>query len=78
MADHVNKSYVPGCAGDVKRRDGLVSVFRKTREQITRSNKITRATKGTWLAASGSLLHYSTYDFTYHINRVRRDEDDGE
>ncbi len=21
---------------------------------------------------------YSTYDFTYHVNRVRRDEDDGE
>ncbi len=30
------------------------------------------------LLASGSLLHYSTYDFSYHIDRVRRDEDDGE
>ncbi len=29
MADHGNKCNVPGCAGDVKCRDGLVSVFRK-------------------------------------------------
>ncbi len=29
MADHGNRCYVPGCAGDVKCRDGLVSVFRK-------------------------------------------------
>ncbi len=29
MADHGNKCYVPGCAEDVKCRDGLVSVFRK-------------------------------------------------
>ncbi len=28
--------------------------------------QITRATNGTWLAASGNLLHYSTQDFTYH------------
>ncbi len=27
-----NKCYVPGCAGDVKCRDGLVSVFRKARK----------------------------------------------
>ncbi len=32
MADHGNKCYVPGCAGDVKCRDGLVSVFRKARK----------------------------------------------
>ncbi len=32
MADHGNKCYLPGCAGDVKRRDGLVSVFRKARK----------------------------------------------
>ncbi len=32
MADHVNKCYVPGCAGGVKCRDGLVSVFRKARK----------------------------------------------
>ncbi len=31
MADHRNESYVPDCAGDVKCRDGLVSVFRKAR-----------------------------------------------
>ncbi len=24
--------------------------------------------------ANGCLLHYSTYNFTYHINRVRRDD----
>ncbi len=29
MEDHGNKCNVPGCAGDVKCRDGLVSVFRK-------------------------------------------------
>ncbi len=28
MEDHGNKCNVPGCAGDVKCRDGLVSVFR--------------------------------------------------
>ncbi len=32
MADHGNKCYVPGCAGDVNCRDGLVSVFRKARK----------------------------------------------
>ncbi len=32
MADHGNKCYVPGCAGDVKCRDGLVSLFRKARK----------------------------------------------
>ncbi len=32
MADDGNKCYVPGCAGDVMCRDGLVSVFRKTRK----------------------------------------------
>ncbi len=32
MADHGNKCYVPGCAGDVKCRDGLVSVFRKAKK----------------------------------------------
>ncbi len=32
MADHWNKCYVAGCAGDVKCRDGLVSVFRKARK----------------------------------------------
>ncbi len=45
MADHGNKCYVPGCAGDVKCRDGLVSVFRKALKQIMHSNKITQATK---------------------------------
>ncbi len=50
MADHGNKCYVPGCAGDVQCRDGLVSVF-SNGKQITRSNKITLATKGTWLAS---------------------------
>ncbi len=60
MADDGNKCYVSGCAGGVKCRDGLVSVSERHGKQITRSNKITRATKGTWLAASGSLLHYST------------------
>ncbi len=34
MADHGNKCYVPGCAGDVKCRDGLVSVFRKATESV--------------------------------------------
>ncbi len=47
MADHGNKCNVPGCAGDVKCRDGLVSVYRKPRK----ANKA-RVTKGTWLAAS--------------------------
>ncbi len=37
MADHGNKCYVPGCAGDVKCRDGLMSVFRKARKA---NNKI--------------------------------------
>ncbi len=55
MADHGNKCYVPGCAGM-----GWCLYSEKHGKQITRSNKITRATKGTWLAASGSLLHYST------------------
>ncbi len=32
MADHGNKCYVPGCTGDVKCRDGLVSVFRKAQK----------------------------------------------
>ncbi len=32
MADHGNKCYVASCAGDVKCRDGLVSVFRKARK----------------------------------------------
>jgi len=32
MADHGNTFYVPGCVGDVKCRDGLVSVFRKARK----------------------------------------------
>ncbi len=32
MADHGNTFYVPGCAEDVKCRDGLVSVFRKARK----------------------------------------------
>ncbi len=32
MADHGNKCYVPGCAGDVMCRDGLMSVFRKARK----------------------------------------------
>ncbi len=32
MADHGNKCNVPGCAGDVKRRDGLGSLFRKARK----------------------------------------------
>ncbi len=32
MADHGNKCYVPDCAGDVKCRDGLVSVFRKAQK----------------------------------------------
>ncbi len=49
MADLGYKCYVPGCAGDVKCRDGLVSV--RHGKQITRSNKIMRATKGTWLAS---------------------------
>ncbi len=31
-ADHGTICYVPGCAGDVKCRDGLVSVFRKARK----------------------------------------------
>ncbi len=32
MADHGNKCNVPGCAGNVKCRDGLVYVFRKARK----------------------------------------------
>ncbi len=35
MSDHGNKCYVPGCAGDVMSRDGLVSVFRKSRKANT-------------------------------------------
>ncbi len=50
MADDGNKCYVPGCAGDVKCRDVLVSVFRKARKANNSSNKITGAAKGTWLA----------------------------
>ncbi len=38
MADHGNKFYVPGCAGDVKCRDGLVSVFRKARKANSASH----------------------------------------
>ncbi len=38
--------------------------------QITRSNKIMGTTKGTWLAASGSLLQY----IRFHLPRVRRDD----
>ncbi len=46
MADHGNKCYVPGYAGDVKCRDGLMSVFRKARKaNNARSNIITRATR---------------------------------
>ncbi len=32
MADNGNKYNVPGCAGDVKCTDGLVSLFRKARK----------------------------------------------
>ncbi len=71
MADHGNKCYVPGCAGDVKCRDGLVSVFRKARKQITHSNKITWATKGTWLAASGSLLQYIRFHLPHKQSKER-------
>ncbi len=46
MADHGNKCYVPGYAGDVKCRDGLMSVFRKAgKANNARSNIITRATR---------------------------------
>ncbi len=31
-SDDGNKCNVPGCAGDVKCRDGLVSLFRKARK----------------------------------------------
>ncbi len=41
-------------------------------KQITRSNKITRVTKGTWLAASGSLLHYSTWFHLPHKQSKER------
>ncbi len=42
MADHGNKCYVPGCAGDVKCRDvkcrdGLVSVFSRHVHKSLRS-----------------------------------------
>ncbi len=32
MSDDGNKCNVPGCAGDVMYRDGLVSVFRKAQK----------------------------------------------
>ncbi len=36
IADHGNKCNVPGCAGDVKCRDGLVSLFRKVQKANNR------------------------------------------
>ncbi len=58
MADHGNKCNVPGCAGDVKYRDGMVSFSH--RKQITRSNELTQATKGTWVALLLVVACYST------------------
>ncbi len=69
MADHGNKCYVPGRAGM-----GWCLYSERHGKQITRSNKITRATKGTCLAPLLAVACYSTYDFTYHINIVRRDD----
>ncbi len=64
MADHGNKCYVPGCAGDVKYSE-------RHGKQIKLSNKITRATKGTWLAASGSLLQYIRFHLPHKQSKER-------
>ncbi len=52
MADNGNKCYIPGCAGDVKCSGMCWCLYSERHgKQITRSNKIMRATKGTWLAS---------------------------
>ncbi len=71
MSDHGNKCYVAGCAGDVKCRDGLCLYSERHGKQITHSNKITRATKGTWLAASGSLLQYIRFHLPHKQSKER-------
>ncbi len=78
MDDHGNKCNVSGCVGGVMCGMGWCLYLERYEKQITRSNKLTRATKWTCLAPLLAVACYSTYDFTYHINRVRRDEDDGE
>ncbi len=40
-------------------------------KQITHSNKITWATKGTWLAASGSLLQYIRFHLPHKQSKER-------
>jgi len=35
-----NKCYIPGCAGEVKCRDGLVSAFRKARKANNANVKV--------------------------------------
>ncbi len=50
MVDHGNKCNVPGCTGDVKCRDGSCPYSERHGKQISRSNKIARATKESWLS----------------------------
>ncbi len=63
--DDGNKCNVPGCPG-------MVGVYSERHgKKITRSNKIKRATKGTWLAASDSLLQHVRFHLPYKQSKER-------